>query len=874
MRAIAGAVGRLVVAAVALSPVAVSAKATRTFEIDVRAFCHPAAPGAGLCARPGWAGYSSQDAMKQAYEARFLELSEVYRPAGLSFRLGQLFYAEDQYFSEIKSPGKVFPSPDTDFTRIAQLKTFAASPSNQGRITLFVLPDLSICWSAIPPEPRCNGGLNNLEICTGNPGLCGASPCEVFPSDHYGFFCTPGAAIGEAGRGLMAHELGHHLCLSHVQSPSDYGEKPGVCDTSVRTYDGDGIADTPQDPGPIELVFDGEAPICDVEFHPKSAKDGCVAAGTPGPPFPQTNTTPCHDGCEWVRLPGFADPGSPSQNFCVGTCYHWPQDGPTSSGDFTPNFNLVMSYYEKVCAGPVVVAGQRTEALSPMQLARIEQCLTTIDERLTYVNVCAGLGGDTDHDGVCDDEDVCPLVANKGGDSDGDGLPASCDLCPDDPDPATIDTDGDGVGDPCDPNDDNDACDDASDQHPLEAEVEVGKVAYADCEVGEEPLLASESADPDEDGLPSCEDPDDDGDGMPDDEDPCPALPGAQGCVVPGVECPPVPPPWKTLCAGPSCGLDFQLVLLLVGDPDEEVVFEHFQVLGGSIVVPPLPGRTLSETRRALGGGLFGDFECARSDCLRLEIRPRGGGDPVAEVVTFRPEDVLMDEENGRVLAITPDNGPVLGVATRWGAGVADPEGLGDRDGDGIPDAADNCSHHANARQRDADGDGFGDGCDLDEDQDGRTSWGEYQRIVACQGFDPTMAPASSFEEEEEAEEPPVRDSELVRHARCATADLDGDDDVDDDDRALAERMVGSPPGPSGTGPPLRVDRLCGDANGDRAISAPDALVVLKAAVGAFACQICVCDVDSSGRITASDALTTLRRSVGIPMELLCEECS
>jgi hypothetical protein len=35
-----------------------------------------------------------------------------------------------------------------------------------------------------------------------------------------------------------------------------------------------------------------------------------------------------------------------------------------------------------------------------------------------------------------------------------------------------------------------------------------------------------------------------------------------------------------------------------------------------------------------------------------------------------------------------------------------------DADGDGVPEAVDNCPGVANASQLDADGDGFGDACD------------------------------------------------------------------------------------------------------------------------------------------------------------------
>ncbi len=64
---------------------------------------------------------------------------------------------------------------------------------------------------------------------------------------------------------------------------------------------------------------------------------------------------------------------------------------------------------------------------------------------------CAGLGGDTDGDDVCDDDDNCPDVANpEQTNSDGDGLGDACDNCPDVVNPDQADSDSDGVGDLCD----------------------------------------------------------------------------------------------------------------------------------------------------------------------------------------------------------------------------------------------------------------------------------------------------------------------------------------------------------------------------------------------------------------------------------------
>lgn len=62
--------------------------------------------------------------------------------------------------------------------------------------------------------------------------------------------------------------------------------------------------------------------------------------------------------------------------------------------------------------------------------------------------------------------------------------------------------------------------------------------------------------------------------------------------------------------------------------------------------------------------------------------------------------------------------------------------------------------------------------------------------------------------------------------------------------------------------------------DGPSVITASDALYILGAAVGVRSCELCVCDVNDSGGITATDALAALNEAVGLPIVLDCPPCS
>jgi hypothetical protein len=62
----------------------------------------------------------------------------------------------------------------------------------------------------------------------------------------------------------------------------------------------------------------------------------------------------------------------------------------------------------------------------------------------------------------------------------------------------------------------------------------------------------------------------------------------------------------------------------------------------------------------------------------------------------------------------------------------------------------------------------------------------------------------------------------------------------------------------------------CGDPNNSGTITATDAQLVLRGAVGATECPGYLCNVNLMDNVTASDALLVLRRAVGQDLPLTC----
>jgi hypothetical protein len=99
-----------------------------------------------------------------------------------------------------------------------------------------------------------------------------------------------------------------------------------------------------------------------------------------------------------------------------------------------------------------------------------------------------------------------------------------------------------------------------------------------------------------------------------------------------------------------------------------------------------------------------------------------------------------------------------------------------DADGDGVPDASDNCTQVANPSQLDSDSDGYGNICDGDLSNNGVTNAQDYVLFRARLGQSST---------------PPTYN----------IADLNGNGIVNAQDYVLFRQLLGRPPGPSGLVP-------------------------------------------------------------------------
>ena len=346
---------------------------------------------------------------------------------------------------------------------------------------------------------------------------------------------------------------------------------------------------------------------------------------------------------------------------------------------------------------------------------------------------------DWDQDGVPDDTDTCPWLANQGQvDVDNDTVGDACDNCPGHPNLDQADTDYDLIGDACEDTD-ADGVLDVSDNclfeaNPLQEDVGDGDGVGDACDnCPEEPNTNQLDPDCDEQGAvcDTLEDRDDDGIG--DAVDNCPSVAnpnqadgdvgGADGLGDACDNCPDDPNP-------DQANADFDSK----GDACDDDYFPLDSDLDGVADAEDSCPWTADPNQEDLGDSDGVGDAC--DNCPLVE-------NPQVPNLAFYPffplhqpdqdydqlGDACDDDIDGDGRPNAADNCDFQVNVTQQ-----------DIDGDGVGDACDNCVHGANPAQVDADEDGIGDGCgaplpdptvwlpevcdDRDNDLDGRIDEG------------------------------------------------------------------------------------------------------------------------------------------------------
>jgi hypothetical protein len=287
------------------------------------------------------------------------------------------------------------------------------------------------------------------------------------------------------------------------------------------------------------------------------------------------------------------------------------------------------------------------------------------------VNCTDGATGatDTDADGIADDIDNCPAVANA----------------------AQTDSDNDGIGDACDDSD-NDGVIDINDAFPADPAEWLDTDADGVGDNGDNcpDISNSEQTNLDGDAFGDACDDDRDGDGRANTNDAFPDDPNewqdtdTDGIGDNGDNCPTVANPEQTDSNNDGIGD--------LCEPQNSADTDSDTVLDNADNCPSIPNTDQAD----IDGDGIGDVCDPQNDTDT-------DGDTVRDEIDNCPNDANTDQAD--------IDGDGIGD-------VCDPQNDTDTDNDTIRDEIDNCPNDANTDQADLDGDGIGDVCDPQNDTD------------------------------------------------------------------------------------------------------------------------------------------------------------
>jgi len=302
---------------------------------------------------------------------------------------------------------------------------------------------------------------------------------------------------------------------------------------------------------------------------------------------------------------------------------------------------------------------------------------------------------DDDDDTIPDTTDNCPLVSNVDqNDSDDDDIGDACDNCPLLPNTDQIDTDGDGQGDACDDDDDDDTVLDPDDNCPLVAN--------------------PSQTDTDGDGQGDACDDDDDDDTVLDPDDNCPLVDNptqtdtdgdGQGDVCDDDDDDDTVPDASDNCPLASNPGQEDMNSNGIGDACDDS--DGDGVVDADDNCPLVENPTQTDTDDDGQGDICDDDDDDDAVLDPDDNCPLASNPDQTDTDDDGQGDACDDDDDDDTIPDATDNCPL----------VVNPD-QADPDGDNVGDACDNCPSTWNPHQTDTDGDGQGDACDDDDDDD------------------------------------------------------------------------------------------------------------------------------------------------------------